>query len=63
VQVFLFGPLPTLLALNPTDIFASVDLDGKGEGTHKIKVRVSAPDGLEVRSVSPEELEIQLEQR
>ena len=63
VQVFLFGPLPTLLELNPNDISASVDLEGKGAGTHKMKVKVSAPDGLEVRSVSPEELEIQLEQR
>jgi YbbR domain-containing protein len=63
VQVFLFGPLPVLLELNPNDISASVDLDGKGGGTHKVKVKVSAPDGLEVRSVSPEELEIQLEQR
>jgi len=63
VQVFLFGPLPVLLELNPNDISASVDLDGKGGGTHKVKVNVSAPDGLEVRSVSPEELEIQLEQR
>ena len=63
VQVFLFGPLPVLLELNPNDISASVDLEGKGAGTHKMKVKVSAPDGLEVRSVSPEELEIQLEQR
>ena len=63
VQVFLFGPLPTLLELNPNDISASVDLDGKGAGTHKVKVKVSAPEGLEVRSITPEELEIQLEQR
>jgi len=63
VQVFLFGPLPTLLELNPNDISASVDLDGKGAGAHNIKVKVSAPDGLEVRSITPEELEIQLEQR
>jgi YbbR domain-containing protein len=63
VQVFLFGPLPDLLELNPNDISASVNLDGKGAGTHTVKVNVSAPDGLEVRSVSPEELEIQLEQR
>jgi len=63
VQVFLFGPLPTLLELNPNDISASVDLDGKGAGAHTVKVRVLAPDGLEVRSVSPEELEIQLDLR
>jgi YbbR domain-containing protein len=63
VQVFLFGPLPDLLDLNPNDISASVNLNGKGAGTHTVNVDVSAPDGLEVRSVSPEELELQLEQR
>lgn len=63
VQVFVFGPLPDLLELNPNDISASVDLAGKDAGTHRIKVEVSVPSGLEVRSVSPEELEIRLESR
>jgi YbbR domain-containing protein len=63
VQVFLFGPLPDLLRLNPNDVSASINLDGKDAGTHKVKVEVTAPDGLEVRSVSPEEIEITLEQR
>ena len=63
VQVFIFGPLPELLDLNPNDISASVDLGGKDAGTHRVKVDVSVPSGLEVRSVSPEELEIRLESR
>ena len=63
VQVFFFGPLPDLLRLNPNDISAVVDLEGKEAGTHKVKVDVTAPDGLEVRSVSPDEIEITLEQR
>ena len=62
-QVFLFGPLPDLLRLNPNDISATVDLEGKEAGTHTVKVEVKAPEGLEVRSVSPEEIEITLEQR
>jgi YbbR domain-containing protein len=63
VQVFLFGPLPDLLHLNPNDISATIDLEGKDAGTHTVKVEVKAPEGLEVRSVSPEEIEITLEQR
>lgn len=62
-RVVLFGPLPDLLELNPNDISASVDLSGKDAGSHKVKVEVSVPEGLEVRSVTPEELEIQLVQR
>lgn len=61
VQVFLFGPLPALLELNPNDISASVDLSGKDAGTYKMKVKVTAPRGLEVRSISPAEVEITLE--
>jgi YbbR domain-containing protein len=62
-QVFLFGPLPDLLRLNPNDISATVDLEGKEAGTHTVKVEVKAPESLEVRSVSPQEIEITLEQR
>jgi len=63
VQVFLFGPLPALLELNPNDITARVDLGGKDAGTHTVRVEVTAPSGLEVRSISPQEIEIRLEPR
>ena len=63
VQVFLFGPLPELLSLNTNDISATIDLGDKGAGTHRVKIEVKAPDGVEVRSISPEEIEIILEQR
>jgi YbbR domain-containing protein len=63
VQITLFGPLPQLLGLNPNDIAATVDLEGKDAGTHKVKVEVTAPNGLEARSISPEEIEITLENR
>jgi len=63
VQVTLFGPLPELLHLNPNDITASVDLNDKSAGTHRVKVKVMTPDGVEVRSTSPQEMEITLENR
>ena len=63
VQVFLFGPLPDLLKVNPSDIKASIDLDGKDAGTHKVSVKVTAPNGLEARSISPQEIDVSLEQK
>jgi YbbR domain-containing protein len=63
VRVFLSGPLPDLLELNVNDISATVNLDGRDAGTHTVRVEVSAPDGLEVRSVSPEDVEILIESR
>ncbi len=60
VQVFIFGPLPDLLELDPIDVTASVDLGGKDAGTHTVSVKASAPSGLEVRSISPAEIEIHL---
>jgi YbbR domain-containing protein len=62
-QVFLFGPSPDLLRLNPNDISATIDLEGKDAGTHTVKIEVKAPEGMEVSSVSPEEIEVTLEQR
>ena len=63
VQVFLFGPLPQLLKVDPNDIKASIDLDGKDVGTHKVSVNVTAPNGLEVRSYSPQEIDVSLEHK
>ena len=63
VQVVLLGPLPTLLALRPTDIIASLDLSGLKAGAHTVKVNVKAPSGLQVTSTSPEEIPLLLEAR
>jgi YbbR domain-containing protein len=63
VQVFLSGPSPDLLRLNTNDISATIDLGDKEAGTHTVKIEVKGPEGLEVRSISPEEIEITLEQR
>jgi len=63
VQVVLLGPLPTLLALRPTDIFASLDLSGLKAGAHTVEVKVKAPSGLQVTLLSPEEITLRLEAR
>jgi YbbR domain-containing protein len=63
VQVFLSGPAPDLLELDPGDIKATVDVGGKGAGTHRVGVKVTAPNKFEVRSISAQEIEITLEQR
>jgi len=63
VQVFLFGSLPDLLKVNPSDIKASIDLDGKDAGTHNVSVKVTAPNGLEARSISPQEIDVSLERK
>lgn len=61
VVVVLYGPLPKLLELGPEDILAAVDLKDQGPGVHKVKVKVTAPNGVEVRSVAPEEVEVTLQ--
>ncbi len=61
VVVVLYGPLPKLLELAPDDVAAAVDLKDQGPGVHKVKVKVAAPAGIEVRSVAPEEIEVSLQ--
>ena len=63
VQVFLFGPLTDLLKVNPDDIKATIDLDGKDTGTHKVSAKVTAPNSLEVRSASPQDIDVTLEHK
>ncbi len=63
VQITLFGPLPDLLGLSLADIVAVVDVDGKDTGTHQVRVDVTVPEGIDVRSVSPQEIEVTIENR
>lgn len=63
VEVELLGELPTLRALRPNDIAATVNLSGLDEGTHAVNVSVSAPADTLVADVSPETVEITLEAR
>ncbi len=61
VSVVLLGELPTLQALRPNDIAATINLSGLPEGTHEVTVSVSAPADALVASVSPETIEISLQ--
>jgi YbbR domain-containing protein len=61
--VTLRGPLPTLRNLSLSQISASVDLNGLEAGTHHLTVNVTAPTGITVRTVSPAEIDVIVEQR
>ena len=63
VAVALLGELPTLQALRPNDIAATLNLSGLGAGAHEVTVSVSAPADALVASVSPETVTITLEPR
>jgi len=63
VIVTLFGELPDLQALSPSDISATVDLAGQGAGAHREAIEVTTVSGLTVQSVSPPEIDIVLGSR
>lgn len=63
VEVVLLGELPTLQALRPNDITATINLSGLKEGKHQVTVSVSAPAEASVASISPDTVEITLEPR
>jgi YbbR domain-containing protein len=63
VTVTLFGPRPVLESLSPNDIPAVIDLSGEDSGDHKKQVNVTPPSGTTVRSVTPSEIVVSLEDR
>lgn len=54
--VVLTGPVLALDALGPLDLPATVDLAGLPEGTNSVDVQFSPPPGLELVSMSPEQV-------
>ncbi len=58
VNVFLSGPAPKLLALQPDDVLVVVDVTGLGVGSHGIEPQVSAPNEISPVSVSPQTVEV-----
>jgi YbbR domain-containing protein len=62
VVVTLEGPTPDLLGLTAADVTASVNLDGREAGTHQITVEAAPPPGVEVASISPQSVELTLEE-
>ncbi len=63
VEVLLLGPLPTLLAMNPGDLTAAIDVSGKKEGKYTLTIEIDAPEGLVVSQASPFEVDVVLESR
>jgi YbbR domain-containing protein len=60
VEVTLSGPLPTLSEVSSEEITASLDLSALEAGSHTVEVTVTPPTGLQVESVSPDEIEVLL---
>jgi YbbR domain-containing protein len=58
VDVILSGPLPSLEALGPDDVFVLVDLTGLLPGNHVITPRVVVPTGIRAAGVIPETIEV-----
>lgn len=53
VEVVLSGNLPTLLAIRPEQITASVDLSGRAAGSYQVEVALGAPSETTVLSATP----------
>ncbi len=58
VDVILAGPLPSLEALGPDDVFVLVDLTGLLPGNHVVTPRVVVPTGIRTAGVIPETIEV-----
>ncbi len=58
VDVILAGPMPQMDALKPGDVQVILDLSGLDVGTHKVKPRVVAPEGIRAESILPETVEV-----
>lgn len=63
VEIMLSGNLPTLLAIRPEQIGASIDLAGKPAGSYQVEVAVLAPSGTQVLSTTPARIGAQLRSR
>lgn len=58
VDVILSGPLPSLEALGPDDVFVLVDLTGLLPGNHVVTPRVVVPTGIRAAGMIPETIEV-----
>lgn len=59
VDVTLSGPMPSLLSLKPQDVRVTLDVSGKGVGTHVIgqpQLQVQIPAGLKFEKIDPDKL-------
>jgi YbbR domain-containing protein len=60
VAVTLTGPLPRIRALTDEDVYVYVDLIDKDIGQHRVELTSLVPEGLEVLSLLPEAVEVEI---
>ena len=61
VAVTLTGPRPRLRALADEDVFVYVDVVDKGIGQHRVGLTSLVPEGLEVQSLLPEIVDVDIQ--
>jgi len=62
VTLSLQAPQQVFDGLTPADLEAYVDLEGKGEGRHEVRVKAFAPPGLNIVSIEPSTASVQIEE-
>lgn len=60
VDVILSGPLPVLQKLDPEDVQVVLDLVNLGIGTYMIEPTAIVPSSLEVKSIVPDRVEVEI---
>jgi len=63
VGVLVAGPVPTLAALAPEQIIATVDTAGRVPGTYSLDVAVRVPGGVSVQTVQPVRITVTIKTR
>lgn len=62
VDVILSGPLPQLQSLQSEQVRVVLDLFGLAAGIHKVSPTVIVPEGLNVESIVPDVVEVEIEE-
>ncbi len=60
VQMTLVGPLPRLESLQDEDVYVYVELVDKGVGQHKVDLTYLVPEGLQVASILPATVDVEI---
>jgi YbbR domain-containing protein len=60
VQIILQGPPSALRGIQPSDVRVTVNLAGRGAGTHQVAVDVAAPPGITAQSINPSVVSVTL---
>lgn len=60
IAITLTGPLPRIRSLTDEDVFVYADLVDKDVGNHRIELTSLVPEGLQVISILPEAVEVEI---